>query len=193
MPDWTLDDTQWRPEWFSLPAYAEKIPAFLRILREADDINSIEMARASLEHAVALSYGLHEGAYHVIPFLIELLRFREPHAKAAIYNLLVEIAYSEPFDEADTVVGDDGRAPVALSTACRDRLMQVLPVAWHDLANDDDEDVVFQAMDFIGAVDPDKHRFVYHLRNSAASFSDKCRRNAEDWLAEYDSTDPPPP
>ncbi|MEQ4719502.1 hypothetical protein [Nonomuraea sp. B19D2] len=192
MPEWPPGDARWRPEWVSIPDYAANIPTYLRILRESNDAKLIEDARVSLEHAVALNHGLYEGAYHLIPFLIELLHWRTSRIKAAIYDLLVEIAYSEPLGEADEVVGDDGRTPVALGIACRDRLMQALSVAWHDLANDDDEDVVFEAMDFIGAVDPDKDRFVQHLRNSAASFSDKCRRNAEDWLAEYDGTEPSP-
>jgi hypothetical protein len=104
----------------------------------------------------------------------------------AIYDLLVEIAQSEPLEEAIQIIGDGSRTPVNLGTACRDRLIQALPVACGDLINDH-EDLVFEAMDIVGFVEPDKDRFVQCLRNSAASLTNKCRHNADDWLAEFDN------
>ncbi|MEV4841578.1 hypothetical protein AB0K05_44255, partial [Nonomuraea sp. NPDC049486] len=161
---------------------SERIPKSLQVFRDSDDANLIREARSTLEHAIALNHLLFEGAYHIIPLLIELLHVRASKIRAVIYDLLVEIAQSEAQDESVQIL-DEARRLVALDTACRARLLQALPFAWHDLASDN-EDTIFGAMDLIGFVDPDKNRFVEYLRNPIKPFTEKCRHNADEWIAE---------
>ncbi|TYB45821.1 hypothetical protein FXF51_59925 [Nonomuraea sp. PA05] len=166
---------RWKAEWLSDPGYAPDMSERLETLRHSDDPEALAAARASVEHAVAPNHVLFPGARHVVPILLEILERRGPHVRAEIYDLLTELSQSEPLgnasEDAETLAAVSGQVSAAL------------PAAWRDLGSGDSQ-LVFAAMDLIGFADPDKDEFAERLRRSYESFDDRCRRNADEWLAE---------
>ncbi|WP_433512654.1 hypothetical protein ACQP2T_54580 [Nonomuraea sp. CA-143628] len=181
-----LKPVSWQDGWVSHPLYAERMPFYLRTLQISDKAEDLDNARFGIDHAVALGHRLYVGAYHAIPALLELLATCPPKARIRIYDVLTEIALSEPAEPEPRVIDDKSGAEIRLTSGCHGRLKAAMPQAWEDIASTD-EAMIFAAMDFIAFVDDDKDRFIHHLKASLSRYGVRCRENAQGWLEEYDN------
>ncbi|CCH32417.1 hypothetical protein ABZ816_24220 [Actinosynnema sp. NPDC047251] len=167
----------WKGEWLSDAAYAERVEPALATLRTSREARAVNIARATLESAVASQKVLREGAYHLLPLLLELLDAGGALATAAVYDVVIEIALAEPEDSTRQVAG------LPLKDACDTYLDQARRRAWTDLDHADEE-VAASAVDFLGLTEPDEQSFADRLLPRVPALPLKAREKAEGWLAD---------
>lgn len=134
---------------------ASDVPEALLALARTRDAAETDAAYWRLDNHVVVQGALYEAAFHVIPFVLELLADRAGPGRVALYDLLVEIANGQPAHPGDLVVADGG--PVDLRAACRSRIRAGLDVARRDLTDGGaDPPVRDRALDLLLLVERDR-------------------------------------
>ena len=162
---------------------AREIPAAL--LRLAEAVEDVEVRRAywSLDNHVVVQGSLSEAAYHVVPFLLELLADRSRASSTALYDLLAEIAlgYSPP--SAPTVTREDGTA-ADLREACRERIRSGLDIVRADLVAAETEPAVRHcALHVLMAVETDRTRLLDTLSRVPETADDQLGEKVRSAIA----------
>jgi hypothetical protein len=100
---------------------ARTVPDALLALAGATDPDEIRRAYWRLDNHIVVQGSVYEAAYHVLPYLFELLADRDRPSRIALYDLLVEIAAGQPANASATVVTGNG-SQLDLGEACRARI-----------------------------------------------------------------------
>lgn len=126
----TLDDVPWGTL-RQAHGTAERVPDALRALAAAGP-DDAEDAYWRLDNVVVLQGSVYEAAYFAIPYAQAIVASdADPAARAAAYDLLVEIARGTSADP-DAAVVEDGRERPLLD-ACVDRIASARPRYEDDL------------------------------------------------------------
>jgi hypothetical protein len=134
---------------------ARAVPDALLRLAAASEPGEVDAAYWRLDNHVVLQGTLSEAAYHLVPFLLELLEDRSRFSRRALYDLLAEIALGQ------SPPGDPGD----LRRACRDRVRAGLGLVRDDLlAPGTDPAVRERALDVLVAVERDRAALLDTLR-----------------------------
>jgi hypothetical protein len=116
---------------------ARDVPQALKDL-SSEDQTKRDLAYWKLDNHVVLQGDLYEAARDVVPFLIEMLRAREPFGRDLIYDVLFEIANGYAPDVVQW--RDPSGRDVPLRIACYSALSEGIEVFKRD-ANDSDPTV----------------------------------------------------
>jgi hypothetical protein len=100
---------------------ARTVPDALLALAAATDPDEIRRIYWRLDNHVVVQGSVYEAAYHLLPYLLELLTDRDRASRIALYDLLVEIAAGQPANAGATVVTSDG-SQLDLGEACQARI-----------------------------------------------------------------------
>jgi hypothetical protein len=135
---------------------ARDVPDALLALAQASEPADVAAAYWRLDNHVVVQGSLYEAAFHIVPFLLELLADRSRTSRTALYDLLVEIAAGQPAFPGDVVMKEDGTA-AELGDACRERIRAGLGMIREDLLRaDTDPAVRDRALHVLIAVEPDQ-------------------------------------